>query len=194
MNTTSPSLLERLKEAEPDAYEWHKLRDIYQPLIRTWLARFPDVGDEIDDLTQDVLLVLFRELPSFERRRLGSFRAWLKLIAVNRVRRHWKRNRRRPFARQGANGDQFLSQLEDPKSALSRQWDQDHDDHVFKKLVAMVKPDFEDSTWQAFTRFALDGQPAASVAQELGMSESAVIQAKSRVLKRLRQEAGEFME
>jgi hypothetical protein len=32
------------------------------------------------------------------------------------------------------------------------------------------------------------------VAPELGMSVNAVIQAKSRILKRLRQEAGEFLD
>jgi RNA polymerase sigma-70 factor (ECF subfamily) len=192
MNTTSPSLLERLKQAEPDSLEWRKLHDIYQPLIRSWLFRFPGIRNEADDLTQEVLVVLFRELPSFQRRRLGSFRAWLKQIAVNRVRTFWNSKRNLPSA--GSDTDQFLSQLEDPKSELSRQWDRDHDEHLFKKLVAIVEPDFEKNTWLAFTRFALEGLSAASVAKELAMSESAVVQAKARVLKRLREEAGEFMD
>jgi RNA polymerase sigma-70 factor (ECF subfamily) len=194
MNTTSPSLLERLKQAEPDAMEWRKLQGIYQPLIHSWLIRFPGMREEADDLTQEVLVVLFRELPSFERRRLGSFRAWLKQIAVNRVRTFWKAKRNRRSARFDSDSDQFISQLEDPKSELSRQWDRDHDEHLFKKLVAIVQPDFEKGTWLAFTRFALDGQSAADVAKELDMSESAVVQAKARVLKRLREEAGEFMD
>jgi RNA polymerase sigma-70 factor, ECF subfamily len=58
----------------------------------------------------------------------------------------------------------------------------------------VVKPDFQPATWEAFTRFALDGRPAAQVAEELGMSESAVMQAKFRVLERLREEAGELIE
>lgn len=57
-----------------------------------------------------------------------------------------------------------------------------------------VQPDFAPATWLAFTRFALDGQPAARVAEELVLSESAVVQAKSRVLKRLREEAGDLMD
>jgi RNA polymerase sigma-70 factor (ECF subfamily) len=83
----------------------------------------------------------------------------------------------------------LLDQLADPSSDLVRQWDQDHDRHVYK-LAALVRPDFEARTWQAFTRFALEGVPASQVARELAMSESAVIQAKARVLKRLREEAG----
>jgi RNA polymerase sigma-70 factor (ECF subfamily) len=47
---------------------------------------------------------------------------------------------------------------------------------------------------QAFPRFALDGLPAARVTREPGMSETAVVRAKSRILKRLREEAGELLD
>jgi RNA polymerase sigma-70 factor (ECF subfamily) len=127
MNTTSLGLLERLKHARPDASEWRKLRDIYLPMIRHWLSRLPNLHDEVDDLTQEVLLVLFRELPSFERRRDGSFRAWLRQITVNRMFAYYKTQRKQPLAMGGPQTDQLLAQLADPTSDLARQWDQDHD-------------------------------------------------------------------
>ena len=71
---TSVSLLDRLRVARPDASDWDRLQGIYLPLIRRWLARVPGLGDEADDLAQDVFLVVVRELPRFERRREGSFR------------------------------------------------------------------------------------------------------------------------
>jgi RNA polymerase sigma-70 factor (ECF subfamily) len=194
MNTTSFSLLERLKHAQPDAPDWQKLQDIYLPLIHSYLGRLCGLHDEADDLAQEVLVVLFRELPSFERRRHGSFRAWLRQVTVNRVRAYWKSRQKRPHSGLGAEAEQMLAQLEDPQSELSRQWDRDHDKHVFGKLLGLVQADFEPTTWQAFTRFFLDGLPAAQVGKELGMSENAVMQAKFRVLKRLRQEAGEFVD
>jgi len=194
MNTTSLGLLDRLRHAKPDAADWHRLQDVYLPLIRHWLSRLPGLHDEIDDLTQEVLVVLFRELPAFERRRDGSFRAWLRQITVNRTRVFYKSRRKQPIAGGGSEVEQFLTQLEDASSELSWQWDRDHDKHVFQKLLALVQPDFAPTTWQAFTRFALDGQAAARVAAELGMSERAVVQSKSRVLKRLREEAGDLMD
>src|SRR5262249_57208953 len=124
----------------------------------------------------------------------GSLREWLRQITVNRVRAHWKSRQQRPRTGLGAEGEQFLAQLDDPESELSRQWDRDHDKHVFQKLLALVQADFAPATWQAFTRYFLDGLSAAQVGRELGMSENAVMQAKFRVLKRLRQEAGEFVE
>lgn len=193
MNTTSLSLLDRLKAANADAADWQRLKDVYLPLIRSWLASVPGLREEADDLAQDVLIVLLRGLPSFERRRHGSFRAWLRQVATNRVRAFWKSNRKRSRHESDGDGDKLLAQLEDPSSELVRQWDREHDQHVLNKLLAAVRPDFEPNTWQAFTRFALDGRAAADVARELATSETAVVQAKFRVLKRLREEAGDLM-
>ncbi len=190
MNLTSLSLLDRLRNAGPDAPDWRRLQEIYLPLIRYWLRRLPGLGDEADDLAQEVLLVLSRELPSFERRRDGAFRAWLRAITLNRIRAYQKTRRKRPLP---TGGEDLLSQLENPTSDLARQWDRDHDRHVFEKLTALIKPDFEPNTWEAFRRFALDGRPAADVAEKLGVSTGAVVQAKFRILKRLREEAGELM-
>src|SRR3954471_13268810 len=101
MNLTSQSLLSRLKRAKPNAAEWQQLQDIYSPLIRSWLWRVPGLRDEADDLTQEVLVVIFRELANFERRRDGAFRAWLRQITVNRVRAFWKARQKRPLAGRG---------------------------------------------------------------------------------------------
>jgi hypothetical protein len=46
---------------------------------------------------------------------------------------------------------------------------------------------------ETFQRCGSEGKPAAKVAAELGMTENSVILAKARVLKRLRQEAGELL-
>jgi RNA polymerase sigma-70 factor (ECF subfamily) len=185
-------LLDRLKVARPDASDWDRLQGIYLPLIRRWLTRVPGLGDEADDLAQDVFLVVVRELPRFERRREGSFRAWLRLVTANRARVHYRRRRRMPaVGLDPAVG--FVDRLAAPNSDLAREWDRDHDRHVYERLLAIVQPDFQPTTWEAFRRFALDGLPAARVATELGLTENAVLQAKSRVLKRLRAEAGDLL-
>lgn len=189
---TSLSLLDRLRSARPDATDWGRLHGLYLPLIRGWLGRVPGLGAEADDLAQDVFAVLVRELPRFDRRREGSFRAWLRQVAVNRVRSHRRRGRRVPVA--GLDpAEGFLDRLADPAGDLAREWDREHDRFVFDRLLEVVRPDFAPATWEAFRRFALDGLPAAEVAVALGLSENAVIQAKSRILKRLRAEAGDFL-
>jgi RNA polymerase sigma-70 factor (ECF subfamily) len=192
MSVTSVSLLDRLKVARPDASDWNRLQGIYLPLIQRWLGRVPGLGDESADLAQEVLIIVFREVPRFDRRREGSFRAWLRRVTVNRIRIYCRKRRRRPAV--GLDpADGFLELLSDPNDDLAREWDRDHDKHVVQHLLAMVQPAVSPTTWAAFQRFAVDGIPAVRVAEELGLSENAVILAKSRVLKRLRQEAGDLL-
>jgi RNA polymerase sigma-70 factor (ECF subfamily) len=193
MNTTSLSLLGRLKTAKPDAADWQKLKDVYLPLIQSWLASFPGLQNDAEDLAQEVFLALLRELPSFERQRHGSFRAWLRITTLHRVRAFWKSRRRCGPVGGDPQGEVRLTQLEDSTSDPAQQWDRDHDRYVLRKLLVLVQPDFAPKTWRAFTRSALDGAAAKDVAQELGITEGAVVQAKFRVLKRLREEAGEFL-
>jgi RNA polymerase sigma-70 factor (ECF subfamily) len=191
MTSTSVSLLDRLKVAPPDASDWGRVKELYFPLIQSWLRRIPGLGSEVDDLAQDVLLVMVRELSGFERRREGSFRAWLRQIMVNRVRIHRKKQGRRPLV--GLDpAEVYLDELA-ADGNLAREWDLEHDRHVFQKLLGIVQPDFQPSTWEAFRRFAIDGRPAADVAAEMGLNVNSVLQAKSRILKRLRDEAGELL-
>jgi RNA polymerase sigma-70 factor (ECF subfamily) len=185
-------LLDRLRLAQPDASDWNRVQRIYLPLIERWLSRVPGLGDESADLAQEVLVVVFREVPHFSRRREGSFRAWLRQVAVNKARNYRRKRERRPAV--GLDqADGFLKRLSDPNDDLVREWDRDHDAHVVQKVLAVVQPDFTSTTWQAFRRFGVENVPAKKVAEELGISENAAILARSRVLKRLREEAGELL-
>jgi RNA polymerase sigma-70 factor (ECF subfamily) len=186
---TSASLLERLR-VSADACAWERLIDLYEPLIRGWLWRHDLQHADSDDLVQDVLGVLVKELPHFEHNgRPGAFRSWLRTITVHCLRRFWRARLYRADAAGGSDWEEHFRQLEDPTSGLSNLWDDEHDRHVLRKLLAMVEPDFQATTWQAFRRVVLDGVPAATVAADLGLSINAVALAKSRGLQRLRQEA-----
>ena len=63
--------------------------------------------------------------------------------------------------------DAFLNRLAEPNSELAREWDLDHDRHIFQQLQSAVQPGLS-ATWEAFRRFALDGLPAAQVARGTG--------------------------
>jgi RNA polymerase sigma-70 factor (ECF subfamily) len=188
MSETSFSLLDRLR-LQPDAESWQRLVELYTPLIQGWLRRHALPPADADDLTQEVMAVVVRELPQFRHnQQRGAFRNWLRSITVNRLRALWRSRPRRALATGGSDFLKMLDELEDPQSNLSRLWDQQHDQHVARRLMELVEPQFEPTTWRAFRRTVLDGNKAATVAAELGISVNAVLLAKSRVLSRLRQE------
>jgi RNA polymerase sigma-70 factor, ECF subfamily len=187
MGETSLSLLDRVRrQADPD--DWQRLVQIYTPLIRGWLRRQAAVEDDCDDLVQEVFTVLVRKLPEFQRDpRPGAFRRWLQSITVNCLRQAWRSRRLRPAATGKTHFLSILEQLQDPQSGLSRLWDVEHNQHVLKQLLEMIRPQFESKTWQAFERVAIYGIPPDQVASDLGVSVNAIFIAKSRVLTRLRQ-------
>ncbi len=194
MNETSLSLLHRLRRS-PESESWDRLVELYFPLIGAWLQRYDVQDSDANDLMQEVLLAVSKDLSKFEHGgHPGAFRGWLKAILVNRLRCFWRARGRRPQVRGDSNIDERLAQLDDPASEMSRIWNQQHDQFVLRQLLALVEPHFSPNTWQAFQLVALKGKPADVVAEELGISVNAVFIAKSRVLSRLRQEADGLVE
>src|SRR4051812_5659600 len=184
---TPKSLLDRARDSS-DGESWRRLTDLYSPLIRRWVRAAIAQPADADDLVQEVLTTLVKELPAFRHgRRPGAFRAWLRAVTVNRLREYWRSRRDQPQAAGDDGTTEALHQLEDPASLLSRKWDREHDLHVARTLLEAIRLEFEPATWHAFEGVVRDGRPAAEVAAELGLSVNAVLIAKSRVLKRLRQ-------
>jgi RNA polymerase sigma factor (sigma-70 family) len=188
MDLTSLSLLGRARTGSGN--DWDQLVAVYQPLIFGWLRRQGLPHHAAEELTQDVLVTVFRELGSFAHPgKPGAFRGWLRVITVNRSRAYWRADKNRPATVGGSDFHSVLEQLEDPESELSRQWDHDHDRHVVARLLELLEGEFTPSTLRAFSRLVFDGAGAETVAAELDMTIGAVYVAKSRVLARLRKEA-----
>ena len=185
---TSLSLLDRLRRG--DAAAWQRMNELYAPLMRAWLLPYGIQLADVNDLTQNAFAIVLRRLPDFQHNgRVGAFRTWLRGIIDNVLRDHRRAADRRPVVSAG-----LLEELADPGSELNRLWDAEHDRHVLRGLMALVEPEFAPATWAAFVRTALDGRSAAEAAEELGLSVNAVHIARSRVLARLRQEAGEVLD
>jgi len=168
--------------------------DIYQPWLLGWLGRQGLANTDAEDLVQDILLVVLKEMPYFRHnQRVGAFRSWLRTIAVHRLQDALRARRYRPVATGDGQVIEQMRQLEDPDSPLTAQWEREHDRHVVGRLLSLLEPDFQPATFEAFRRVMLQGQAPAAVAAELGISVNAVLLAKSRILGRLRQEARDLI-
>ena len=133
---------------------------------------------------------MVKHLPGFQHTgQRGAFRAWLRTIVCSRTADYWRALDARTQASGGSGATAALQQIADPDSKLNRQWDEEHDRYVLRRLLDLVEEEFEPLTLRAFRRVSLDGVSGAAAAQELEMSVAAVYMAKSRVLARIRQEA-----
>jgi RNA polymerase sigma-70 factor, ECF subfamily len=183
---TSISLMERLTGMPTDD-DWRRLDDLYRPLLCNWTARQGVPASDVNDVVQEVLVVVIARIGEFEWRRKGSFRAWLRKILANKIRDYLRE--KHPIATGDSDFLRRLDELESPESALSKLWDDEYVKHVAKKLLERVQGDSTPQTRQAFRRYVMEEEPAAQVAEALGMTLNAVLLAKSHVLKRLRQES-----
>jgi RNA polymerase sigma-70 factor (ECF subfamily) len=189
---TSVGFLQRLL-AEPDT-AWQKMNDLYGPWLKRWLIHWdPSLQADGEDVLQDVMVVVVRDLPKFHHQGQGKFRGWLKTIAVNCLRQHQRSRRRHPRV-PGEEDNDVLAELENPASELSQQWDREHDRYVIKRLLKLIETDFNSTDLQAFRRLVFDEWKADAVAVELKVTVAVVYLAKSRILNRLREVGREFLD
>src|SRR5262245_9356632 len=108
-STTSLSLLDRIRDPA-DGEAWTRLTRVYTGLLRAWFAAAGLQPADQDDLTQNALVIVLRRVPEFAHSgRPGGFRAWLREIATNLLREHWR-------ARPTPQADSVLVELVDPGS------------------------------------------------------------------------------
>lgn len=192
MLDTPRSLLQRLAD-DPSEADWRRLVVLYQPFIAHWLRRAGVAEHDADDLGQEVLTVLVKEMPNFRHSQMpGAFRKWLRTVVVHRTLGYFRTKQTR--GQRETHGAAVLEALEDPSSDMSSEWDRAHDTHLTSQLLAALEGEFSPTTWLAFRRQMVDGLKPAEVAAELGLTTNAVLIAKSRVLQRFRQEAAGLLD
>jgi len=188
MENTRHSLLQSAQQGSEEA--WAELHDLYRPLLYGWVRRQGGDHAAAEEISQEVLAVVAGELPQFEHSgRTGAFRAWLRTITVFRAKAFWKSQRHKARSPGGSEFFNAVTQLADPNSDLTQEWNRQHDMHLLRQLLVQLDHQFEPATVQAFRRVVLLEQPAREVARDMGLSLSAVYTAKSRVLKTLREQA-----
>jgi RNA polymerase sigma-70 factor (ECF subfamily) len=187
---TSPSLLGRVRDHDAEA--WTRLAALVGPLITSWCAGWGLHSTAADDVQQEVFQVMANDLETFRQDDPGeSFRPWLQSIA-----RRLAQTRGRPHDRRAEGPDGITARLRrvavavkepDPVDSLLEVKQLHH------RALELIRGEFDDRTWRAFRACGVEGRPPADIAVELTMTPAGVRKAKSRVLRRLKEEFGELL-
>jgi RNA polymerase sigma-70 factor (ECF subfamily) len=187
MESTSASLLEKLKLPQAEA-AWSRFAQLYTPLFFFWARRLGLQEQDAADLVQDVFTVLIKTMPAFSYDQSKSFRSWLRTIFHNK----W-RERNRHTSRPAVAGGSAVDEIPcaDEVLALS---EIEFQQQLTVRALELMQAEFQPTTWRACWEHVVCGREPAEVAKELGITVNAVYLAKSRVLRRLRQELAGMLE
>jgi RNA polymerase sigma-70 factor (ECF subfamily) len=182
---TRPSLLVRVRDAG-DNESWKTFVQTYGPLVYRYLRRQGLQDADAADVMQEVLADTARSLRTFEYRpERGRFRDWLWTLLRRKLARFYE-SQKRNIAGAGEGAAGALEQLESAQPGP--EWTDEFHAQVLRVALERVRPDFEAPTWRAFELVWLENRPSDQTAAELGLPIDAIYVAKSRVLKRLREE------
>ena len=181
---TPQTLLRKIAEFAngDDSAEWTRFVELYEPVIRHYVAAHGGVADsEVDDVVQDVFVKLVDVLRRGDyKKEKGRFRSYLgtmvRRLLVDRHRRAVVRGEGRasPLDEKTAeDGAMDAATIVDIRLRAAR-----HAaaiEHVLSRTI------LEKRTVAAYREYAMDGLPAAEVAARYGMTVNNLRQIKYRI-------------
>ena len=193
-SSVASSLLDRLKADSPES--WHRFVCLFGPVVYYWCRRRGLQPADARDVGQNVFREVAGRIGDFRRDRPGdTFRGWLWTITQSKIADHWRAQQKEPLAAGGSAAQARLEQLQ----AVSLDEPDSQPEMtcrvgLYRRGLDLIRCEFEQRTWQAFWRVAVEGRQPGDVAAELGVSVNSVYIAKSRVLRRLRTELGQLFD
>jgi RNA polymerase sigma factor (sigma-70 family) len=169
-----------------DPAAWEAFVERYGRKILSWCRRWGLQEADAENVTQEVLLKLAKNLHTYDPSK-GRFRAWLKTLAHNAW-QDYLESYRRPGA---GSGDtrvmekiQSIAARDDLATALGDAFDLE----MLELAQAIVQLRVQERTWKAFRLVAIEGFSGADAAAQTGMTADAVYVARDRVQKMLQEE------
>jgi len=197
---TRQSLLSRLKDWE-DHESWRDFFDTYWRLIYGLAVKSGLTNTEAEDVVQETLLAVAKEMPDFKYDPArGSFKGWLLEITrrriANQVRKRLKHRHAaagpqvgeatRPPSGERSELDQrrtaTVERVSDPNGdEMERLWDQEWRTNLLEASIVRVKKRVNAKQYQMFNLYVVMQWPMNQVKKTLGVSAAQVYMAKMRI-------------
>jgi RNA polymerase sigma-70 factor (ECF subfamily) len=189
MDSTRLTFLLRLRD-RADTLSWHEFHDRYGQLLYRYARGRGASHADAEDVVQEVEMYLFKAIEGFEYdARKGRFRAYLRSAVVHALGRRAAQQARQPAALDPQGFDFLAAQKE---ASQDMRWEREWQLHRLRWAMQSIIGEFEPATLKAFELHVLAGQSVEETARQLELSKASVYQARSRVLKRLRERLSEL--
>ena len=192
----SATSTELLRQAQAnDQTAWQQLVELYSRRMYRWCRRAGLQPADASNTVQEALQAVARKLGDFHRNQPGdTFRGWLRRITDNKIRDHFRKQGKTPdLAAGGPDSQQVLTYLANENEHAPINNDTSlaatpspHSSQLLA-VIERVRADVSERDWKFFWRVAVDGQSAADVGREFGVTANTVRLVKMRMLRKLRQ-------
>ena len=190
---TRSSLIAQVQSPE-DREAWDQFVLIYRPVIYRMARRRGMQDADAQDLVQTVFMRLAASIQRWEKTDPETkFRHWLRRVARNAIVSAFSRQPKDA----AAGGSEMLNLLaEQPEIAkdVEQELATEAMREQYLRAAAVVKTDVDGDTWRAFELTVVRGQSCDEAAALLGKSVGAVYAARSRVMRRLREQVQRLQE
>lgn len=183
---TRQSLLARVCSAD-EQEAWEQFVEMYRPMIYRMARRRGMQDADAQDLSQTVLMSVAGAIDRWEPQPGVRFRHWLSKIAKNAILNAITRAPSLPGLGGSAMHDLLLEQPAAPPD-LEQELRTESMRQRYLRAAANVQHDVTPETWRAFELSVVQQVPCDEVADTLGKSIGTVYAARSRVMRRLREE------
>ena len=192
---TDLSLLERMDDSRFRSRAWKEFLHRYTRLFYAWFHRWGVEPQSMDDVLQETILRVLGNLKSFDHRRHGSFRAWLKTLANS----SWKQlvaDTTRQLAQRQANPLRAASWLQQESSvaedSLMLLFDEWATEEILNMAQSRVEQRIDPETWATYRMVVLEERLVESVIEQSGIAAGTVYSRLFRVRRMLQEEMAEL--
>lgn len=188
-DTTHLTFLLRLRD-RADKLCWPEFHERYGQLLYRYARARGAPHADAEDIVQEVEMYLFKALDGFEYdARKGRFRSYLRCAVVHAMARRASKEARQPAVLDPHHFDYLTAGQEASSDA---RWEREWQLHRLRWALRSIVDSFEPATLQAFELHVLAGKSVDETATRVGISKASVYQARSRVLKRLKERLAEL--
>ena len=184
MLETTETLLKGL--AAGDQNRWARFYRDYAPWVENLLLKHGLSHEDAEEVVHDTLVELVKIMPTYkyDKTHKGAFHSLLFKIAQNKAIDRLRKIK--------AEAKRLAAFAAEPLAPSDEDWRRETFNMAIRRVFA--DPDIGETSKIAFRRFAQLGEPAETVAQELGLTVNNLYQIKSRLKDRISDEVRRLQE
>jgi len=165
---------------------WEQFVLLYRPPLYRMARRRGMQDADAQDLVQTVLIRVAGAIDRWEKTEPGSrFRHWLRRVAKNAIFGALSRSPK-DAAAGGSELQDLLNEQPEIAPEVEQELALEYMREQYLRAAAIVQTDVSSETWRVFELSVVEGQSCDEVATRMGKSIGTVYAARSRIMRRLR--------